>query len=69
DIEAGRYLILIYAWKEQEAAVRAMMRARHAEAELIAVDSHFINPFSAVKRRRRASARRTGALPQDQAWQ
>ena len=50
DIEAGRYLILIYAPKEQEATVREMMRARHPEAELAAVDRHFINPFSAVKR-------------------
>jgi hypothetical protein len=27
-----------------------MMRERHPEAELVAVDSHFINPFSSVKR-------------------
>ncbi len=49
DIEAGKYLILIYARKEQEDAVRAMMRARHPEAELVAVDRHFINPFSSVE--------------------
>jgi hypothetical protein len=51
DIEAGRYLILIYALQEQEATVREMMRARHPEAELAAIDRHFINPFGAVKRR------------------
>lgn len=48
EIEAGKYLILIYARKEQEETVRAMMRARHPEAELAAVDRHFINPFSSV---------------------
>jgi len=48
EIEAGKYLILIYARKEQEETVRAMMRARHPEAELAAIDRHFINPFSSV---------------------
>jgi hypothetical protein len=51
DIEAGRCLILIYALQEQEAAVGEMLRARHPEAELAAIDRHFINPFSAVQRR------------------
>jgi hypothetical protein len=50
DLEAGKYLILIYALKAKEDAVRAMMRERHPEAELVAVDSHFINPFTSVKR-------------------
>jgi hypothetical protein len=50
DIEAGKFLILIYALKEQEAAVGKMMRERHPESELVAVDRHFINPFSALKR-------------------
>jgi hypothetical protein len=50
DIEAGRCLILIYALQDQEAAVMQMMRARHPEAELAAIDRHFINPFSAVRR-------------------
>ena len=49
ELEAGKYLILIYAKKEQESAVNAMMRERHAEAELVAVDSHFVNPFRAVE--------------------
>jgi hypothetical protein len=61
DIEAGCYLILIYALQAQEAAVRRMMRARHPEARLAAIDRHFINPFSAV--RRRAVAPRTAAGP------
>ncbi len=51
DIEAGKYLILIYARKEQGAAVRALMRAKHPEAELVAVNTHFINPFKPVRRR------------------
>jgi hypothetical protein len=50
DLEAGKYLILIYALKSKEDTVRAMMGERHPEAELVAVDSHFINPFSGVKR-------------------
>lgn len=48
DIEAGVYLILVYAPKGQEAMVRALMRARHPEVRLAAVDRHFINPFVAV---------------------
>ena len=51
DIERGGYLILIYTPKDQEAAVREMMRARHRGTELAAIDPHFINPFSAVNRR------------------
>ena len=50
DLEAGKYLILIYALKEKEDAVRRMMDERHPEAECVAIDSHFVNPFSAVRR-------------------
>jgi len=53
DIEAGKYLILIYVRKEQEELVRNMMRENHPEARLGAVDSHFLNPFKRVDRRRR----------------
>jgi len=49
-IEAGKFLILIYALKEQEAAVGRMMRERHPEAELAGVAPHFINPFGLPKR-------------------
>jgi len=56
DIEAGQYLLLIYARKEQEAVIRDMMRERHPEARLAATDRHFLNPFSRVSRRRRQSA-------------
>ena len=50
DLEAGKYLILIDALRSKEDSVQAMMRERHPEAELVAVDSHFINPFSGIKR-------------------
>ena len=62
DIEAGRFLILIYAPEEQEAAVTEMMRAGHPEAELAAIDRHFINPFSAVKRRPESARPQAGCL-------
>jgi hypothetical protein len=50
DIVAGKYLILVYVRKGQEAAVRAMMQQRHPEAQLAAIDTHFVNPFFAVRR-------------------
>jgi hypothetical protein len=50
DIEAGKYLMLVYVRREKEPAVAAMMRERHPEADLVAVDRHFINPFSNVQR-------------------
>ncbi|NNF15104.1 MAG: hypothetical protein HKN70_00080 [Gammaproteobacteria bacterium] len=53
DIEAGKYLILIYAQKAQEDMVRTMMSEKHPEAVLSGVDRHFINPFSRVRRARR----------------
>jgi hypothetical protein len=62
DIEAGRFLLLIYAPREQEVAVRQMMRARHPEAELAAIDRHFINPFSAVQRRAQSLRPQAGLL-------
>ncbi len=50
DIDVGKYLILVYVRKRQETVVRTMMLERHADAQLVAVDRHFINPFSAVQR-------------------
>jgi hypothetical protein len=49
DIEAGKFLMLVYVRKREEPAVRAMMQENHPEALLAGVDTHFINPFSAVK--------------------
>jgi hypothetical protein len=62
DIAAGRCLILIYAFQEQEAAVREMLRARHPEAGLAAIDQHFINPFSAVRRHAESARPEAGFL-------
>jgi hypothetical protein len=50
DLVAGKYLILVYVRKHREQVVLKMMREKHPDAELVAVDSHFINPFSTVKR-------------------
>jgi hypothetical protein len=59
DIEAGCYLILIYAPKAREATVRSLIRSRHPETQLAAIDRHFLNPFALVKRRVK-SARGSG---------
>jgi hypothetical protein len=50
DIVAGKYLILVYVRRRQEGMVQSMMQARHPDAELVAEDTHYINPFSAVQR-------------------
>lgn len=57
DIEAGKYLILIYARKTHDDAIRAMMKKEHPEAEFVGVDRHIINPFSRVRRRRKNGQR------------
>lgn len=49
EIESGKYLILIYAKKEQEQKIMQMMSAKHSEAQLAAVDAHFLNPFAQLK--------------------
>jgi len=54
EIEAGRYLLLIYARKGQGEKVEKMMSERHPESRHVATDRHFINPFSSVERKRRA---------------
>jgi hypothetical protein len=53
DIEAGKYLILIYAPKGMGEKTKQMMRDRHPESRHVATDRHFINPFAQVERRRR----------------
>ncbi len=54
EIEAGQYLLLIYARKGQGEKVKKMMKERHPESRHVATDRHFINPFSRVERKRRA---------------
>jgi hypothetical protein len=46
DIAAGKYLILVYVRKNVEAKVREMMQRKHPDAALVAVDTHFVNPFA-----------------------
>jgi hypothetical protein len=46
EIEKGKYLVLVYAEKEQEDNIRNMMEREHPESKLVATDKHFINPFS-----------------------
>jgi hypothetical protein len=50
DLVAGKYLVLVYVRKHREEIVLKMMREKHPDAELVAVDSHFVNPFSDVRR-------------------
>lgn len=50
DLEQGKYLILIYVRKGQEQAVKDMMARKHSEAELVATDIQYFNPFSPLKR-------------------
>jgi hypothetical protein len=54
QIEAGKYLILIYAHKGQGEAIKAMMLAQHPESRHVATDHRFLNPFGRVRRRRRS---------------
>jgi len=49
EIEKGKYLVLVYAEKEQEENIRNMMERKHPESKLVAIDKHFINPFSKLK--------------------
>jgi len=50
EIDAGKYLILIYAKKASEDLVKKVMQESHQEAELVAVDPNFYNPFVGLKR-------------------
>jgi len=49
DIEAGKFLILVYSAKEEEGSIISMMKKKHPESKLVATDKHFINPFSNLK--------------------
>jgi hypothetical protein len=65
DIEAGKYLILVYVRQAQGAQIRALMRQKHPEAEFVAVNKHFINPFRPVRRRHHVPHGHEGALQRD----
>ena len=62
DIEAGKYLLLIYARKGQGDAIKEMMAAKHPQARHVATDRHFVNPFAVVRRKRRPDQNHTQAL-------
>ena len=47
-IESGKFLVLIYAKKSQEDKVKNMMTDKHPNAELVAIDTHFMNPFTSL---------------------
>lgn len=49
QIEAGKYLVLVYTDKKQGEKISQMMGQRHPESELVASDTHYINPFSKLK--------------------
>ena len=50
ELQAGKYLILIYAKRDQETSIRDTMTNKHPEADLVAMDTHFLNPFSSIER-------------------
>jgi len=58
DLVAGKYLILVYVRKHRESLVRKMMQEKHPDAELVAIDSHFVNPFSNLKKLAEAPVQR-----------
>ncbi len=50
DIDAGKYLILVYAFANQEETIINMMEKKHPNVRLEGVDSSFFNPLSRVQR-------------------
>ncbi len=52
DIDAGKYLLLIYSRMDQEDTIKTMMKERHPQALHVATDRHFVNPFAVVRRKR-----------------
>ncbi len=50
ELEDGKYLILIYTSKIQDAAVNNMMKTKHPEAKLVATDKQYFNPFCRLEK-------------------
>jgi len=50
DLEAGHYLIMVYAKQDSEDLIKKVMWALHSEAVLAAIDASFYNPLSELKR-------------------
>ena len=49
EIEAGKYLILVYAHQNEEEKIHAMMTRLHPDAQFVGVDPQFYNPFTEPK--------------------
>jgi hypothetical protein len=50
DLEAGKYLILVYAQANKEETLINMMTEKHPDIHLEGIDSSFFNPLSRVQR-------------------
>jgi hypothetical protein len=50
DLNAGKYLILVYARGNQEDVIISMMKKKHPNIRLVGNDSSFFNPLSRVQR-------------------
>lgn len=50
DIEGGKYLILVYAFANQEETITEMMATKHPNIHLQGVDPSFFNPLTRVQR-------------------
>ena len=49
DLSSGKYLILIYTTRKNEARIQYIMDHKFPGVRLAAKDSHFLNPFSKLK--------------------
>ena len=49
EIEAGKFLVLVYAHQAEEEKLYAMMSRLHPEAQLVGLDPLFYNPFCSPK--------------------
>ena len=50
EIAAGKYLLLIYSSRKNEARIQRVISDKYPEAILAAKDKHFLNPFSSLER-------------------
>jgi len=50
DLEAGKFLILVYARTNQEEAIIDMMNTKHPDVRLEGSDPNFFNPLTKVQR-------------------
>ena len=48
EIDAGKFLFLIYTQEAKSDQVKKMMKERHPESQQVAVDEHFLNPLTPV---------------------